>query len=614
MFNKPSYECFLYTLCKLYEDTKKFLNIDKLEQLIASKKRHDFDDIKISEIQYIYNKSVEDTDIYKEYKNSRYVYSTTEGMSFFIYLIDCIIKQNEDVFKDVNSLLSYMKLITNDLITDKSNIYINEAKRKSIREYATDITSMKGFPVLNRDKEIDAILSILLRKRKNNVLLVADPGIGKTSIVYEIARRLKEMPFFQDKIIWSVDLSSTDVEDVTNKAKVLYDISDIGDIIFIDELHSAVIPSMYKQPIIQAIKVISNKSSRIIATTTPSDYNELHKDKALCRRFHIFNISELTPSAVLDILKNLSSYYRYNDNIHFTQDALETIIYIADKYITSGRFPDKAIDLLESIVAKIKYDISPLKIHETFNMYKYKGYPGEIDVDKRTVIDMFEKIYNTKVEISIDVSVFSQFKSKLTSEIVNYIQQDDKKCVVIVTDKQHYSVDVINNMLDDMRNILVNKVKLYQDILKIDGALYDSSFTITNLIGSPAGYVGYDDPSVLDVLFTKNKIVIYIDVENMHQSILQFFINCYTNGQYTTRKGVLNFRNCLFIFAIPKSMINEEKMVGFMTDKDFVSGQGKYNAEIKRIVDMVSRIFYVENGNVKFLEKGGKYERNKSKN
>lgn len=261
--------------------------------------------------------------------------------------------------------------ILNNLNIDLNKLY-NELLNNKQEEYGNnlnEIVNNKQYePIIGRDKEINEIIEILLRKNKNNPLLIGNPGIGKTALVEALAYKIskKEVPKeLQNKKIISVNISKLisgtryrgEFEEKFHKMIEHFE-QNSKLIIFFDEIHT-IVGAGGAEGAIDAANILKpyiarNKLKIIGATTTKEYYKSIYNDGALNRRFQTIMIKEPTEKETINILLNTKKYYEKFHNVHITNKQLELIVSLSTKYIKDRYNPDKSLDMLDKICSKIK--------------------------------------------------------------------------------------------------------------------------------------------------------------------------------------------------------------------------------------------------------------------
>ena len=261
--------------------------------------------------------------------------------------------------------------ILSNLNIDLNKLY-NELLNNKQYEYGinlNEIVNNKQYePIIGRNKEINEIIEILLRKNKNNPLLIGEPGIGKTALVESLAYKInkKEVPKeLQNKKIISINISKLisgtryrgEFEEKFHKMIEHFE-QNSNLIIFFDEIHT-IVGAGGAEGAIDAANILKpyiarNKLKIIGATTTKEYYKSIYNDGALNRRFQTIMIKEPSEKETINILLNTKKYYEKFHNVHITNKQLELIVSLSTKYIKDRYNPDKSLDMLDKICSKIK--------------------------------------------------------------------------------------------------------------------------------------------------------------------------------------------------------------------------------------------------------------------
>lgn len=466
--------------------------------------------------------------------------------------------------------------------------------------------------LIGREKELNLIIETLLRKNKNNPLLIGPAGVGKSAIIEELARRIKNgnVPSkLKDKKIVSLEMSSLvagtkyrgEFEEKLNK--VIKEIEENPEIIlFIDEIHTmanaggaegAINASDILKPYLARGKV------KIIGATTTNEYNKfIAKDKALSRRFEIIKINEPTIKETENILSKIRPSFEKHYNIKITKENIRDIVLLTDKYILDRFNPDKSIDLLDSVCAMKEVestkekDISKLKdkllniVKKKENMVKKNNFEEALKY-RSMEIDLTKKIdneENTPNKITQkDIKEVIERKSNISFLQDNY--EDLKKYLFKNIIGQNAAIEEIINTLrlkeEDLpvsilltgstgtgKTKTVKDIATYLDIplIRLDLSEYNESISITRLIGASAGYVGYDDENIFEkVRMNPHSIILLDELEKAHQNVINLFLQILDEGYVTNSKGEkIDFKNTI-IFMTSNAEVNNK--IGFMKGK-----------------------------------------------
>ena len=466
--------------------------------------------------------------------------------------------------------------------------------------------------LIGREKELNLIIETLLRKNKNNPLLIGPAGVGKSAIIEDLARRIKNgnVPSkLKDKKIVSLEMSSLvagtkyrgEFEEKLNK--VIKEIEENPEIIlFIDEIHTmanaggaegAINASDILKPYLARGKV------KIIGATTTNEYNKfIAKDKALSRRFEIIKINEPTIKETENILSKIRPSFEKHYNIKITKENIRDIVLLTDKYILDRFNPDKSIDLLDSVCAMKEVestkekDISKLKdkllniVKKKENMVKKNNFEEALKY-RSMEIDLTKKIdneENTPNKITQkDIKEVIERKSNISFLQENY--EDLKKYLFKNIIGQNAAIEEIINTLrlkeEDLpvsilltgstgtgKTKTVKDIATYLDIplIRLDLSEYNESISITRLIGASAGYVGYDDENIFEkVRMNPHSIILLDELEKAHQNVINLFLQILDEGYVTNSKGEkIDFKNTI-IFMTSNAEVNNK--IGFMKGK-----------------------------------------------
>jgi ATP-dependent Clp protease ATP-binding subunit ClpA len=438
-----------------------------------------------------------------------------------------------------------------------------------LAEYTTNLTELarqdKIEPVIGRHKEIEDIIHVLAKRFKSNVLMVGDPGVGKTAIAEGIARAIvaDEVPeFLQGYELYSLEVSSLLAGsryrgDFEEKVKNVMDalVSKKKAIIFIDEAHTmkgAGSTSNGSVDFANMIKpAITKGTLKVIASTTWEDfYESFEKDRALMRRFFKVTIAEPSKDSTIRILNGLST--RLNDfhEVVITPEAIEAAVESATRYIPDRKNPDKSIDLIDAASAKQKVlgnkDIEITKKMIYDEVEKYTGVPAD-----KLQGDNYERINNLE----------SNIKDKLYG-------QDD--AVNDVLERVYVSFAGINTETKPIASFLfmgptgtgktemakLLSKNLDMPLLKYDMSEYSEKHTVSALIGPPPGYVGFSDSQVQggrlisDLSKNPHAIMLFDEVEKAHPDIFNIFLQILDEGRVTGSNGKeVSCKNCIIILT-----------------------------------------------------------------
>ena len=306
---------------------------------------------------------------------------------------------------------------------------LKEEEKSPLERFGVNLVQMakegKLDPVIGREKEINQVIEILLRRKKNNPVLVGDPGVGKTAIVEGLAQRIanKEVPpELQDKEIWSIDMTSLLAgtkyrgEFEERMKELLEEVKQKGNIImFIDEIHT-VVGAGAAEGAINAANImkpaLARGEIRVIGATTVDEYRKyIEKDPALERRFQPVFVEEPTEEQTIEILKGLRPKLEQYHKVKISDEAIEAAVKLTKRYVTFRRLPDKAIDALDQAAARKKL--------------KVIGTPPEVQEIERKIKALEEEIieanlkgdYEKEAQLKIQKAQLEKEKQELLSKL-----------------------------------------------------------------------------------------------------------------------------------------------------------------------------------------------------
>lgn len=511
----------------------------------------------------------------------------------------------------------------------------NKKKKLLIDELGTDITnearSGKLDPVIGRDNEVKRVMEILSRRTKNNPILIGEAGVGKTAIVEELSRLIanEEVPScLIGKRVISLDMATMVAgtkyrgEFEERMKKVLKEIEDNTEIIlFIDEIHTLV-GAGGAEGAIDASNILKPSLARgkirCIGATTTKEYKKfIEKDSALERRFQKVFVEEPSISETRNILFNIRSIYEKYHSVNISDDILDNLISISEKYIFDRNRPDKEIDILDEVCARvsmkdngnnklkdIKREISRLgkeknsfiidnNIDKAFDIRKREteliSELNELELsccNKKndvTVLDIAEVISNRVKVPSVDIlnnniGCIYDIEKKLKSMIIGHNDVIDN--LINITKRIKYGDNRCYSMLfvgpsgvgktylsKEYAKLLVGE----SNFIRLDMSEYSDSSSVNKILGSSPGYVGYDDNrNILEEVRNKPSSVILLDeIDKAHSSVINLFYQILEEGKIKSASGVtVRFNNAVIIMT--SNVGFEKNGIGFSRNNDCV--------------------------------------------
>lgn len=542
---------------------------------------------------------------------------------------------------------------------DFKSFKINELKEEkekvettlldSIGRDLTELAKEEKFdPTIGRVKEIDEVVSILARRRKNNPVLIGDPGVGKTTIVEGIAQIIvndEECPeTLKGKRIIELDMASimagaANQGDLEKRVKrIIKELEDNPDVIvFIDEIHMIVdsnkpidVSNMFKP-------ALARGEMRCIGATTEKEYKIIEKDSALERRFQKVSVGEPTQEETIEILKKLKVNYGKYHGVEYSDDAILACVKLAGRYITDRFFPDKAIDLLDEVGARVRVkktksqelkdlEVELHKIGERKNaLLKSQQFEEatalrtrekEIQQKLEELSKNEENITVTKKDVENVMSKkldLPELKSDDEDIAKKYLELSDKLKMDVIG--QDEAVTKVSKLL--RRNAAglkdpnrpsgvflflgstgVGKTHLVKTLAKnifgsetalirLDMSEYGEKHNVARLIGSPPGYVGYGEGGQLTEKVRRKpySIILLDELEKAHPEVLNVLLQVFEDGHLTDGQGKkVDFKNTIIIMTsnIGARVAAAEKRtpVGFGSDEQKSAIQEENTKEI----------------------------------
>ena len=521
-----------------------------------------------------------------------------------------------------------------------------KSKYEFLEKYAVDLTELarnnKIDPIIGRDSEIKKVQQILLRRTKNNPVLIGDAGVGKTAIAEGLALNIiggNVHPFLKDKRVLSLQLgqllAGTGVRgEFEERVQTIIKEMKSADgeiILFIDEIHT-VVGAGSGGGALDAANMMKPALARgdlqTIGATTPDEYRKyIESDQALERRFSPVFVDEPTIENSIKMLQGLKYKYEEHHDLEISDDAIESAVTLSDRYIKNRFLPDKAIDLMDESLSKIKIEnpVTPESIVEIESeIESLEEQANRYFQDDKT--EKSEKLFEEKSKKIQDLKqlreewgfnekqinvVQSKHIAKVISEktgipIENLIKTEAKKLLTL-EDKLHErvigqskAVESISNAIRRSRAGLqdptrpigsfiflgptgVGKTELAKslaellfdnenNIVRVDMSEYKESYSMSRLIGAPPGYVGYDDAGQLTEQVRRNpySVVLFDEIEKAHPDIFNVLLQVLDDGRLTDGQGrTVDFTNTLIIMTSNLGTNNITKeSIGFMKASD----------------------------------------------
>ena len=514
-------------------------------------------------------------------------------------------------------------------------------KKLLLEELGVDLTKKASNgeldPVVGRDKEISRVLEILSRRTKNNPLLIGDAGVGKTAIVEELSRKIAsgDVPLsLKNKRIISLDMATTVAgtkyrgEFEERMRKILKEIEENDDIIlFIDEIHTLV-GAGGAEGAIDASNIfkpaLARNKLRCIGATTTDEYKKfIEQDGALERRFQKVYIETPKLETIKDILMKLKPIYEEYHLVNIEENMIDLIISLSEKYVYDRNQPDKSIDILDEVCAKVslqeskdikEYNKSLKSLNDIRNKKNDAIINGEFEEASKYKEE--ENKLENKVN-NLELSLYSKNKIKTVTkedvaEVIHIktkipiyeLINDNNKIIEKIENKMQNQIigqeEAINQIINITKRIKlgfkddnkcysimfvgptgVGKTKLSKifaselvgknNIIKLDMSEFSEAHSISKIVGAPPGYVGYaDNKNILEEIKNKPYSVLILDeIEKAHPDIINLLFQILDESKIKDAKGnTVRFDNVTIIMTSNIGFNNSS--IGFSENKSKV--------------------------------------------
>ncbi len=516
-------------------------------------------------------------------------------------------------------------------------------KTPVIDAFSTDLTKLakegKMDPVVGREKEIQRLQEILLRRKKNNPILIGEPGVGKSSIVEGLAQLIadnKVSPILFNKRLVSLDMASLVAgtkyrgqfeERLKNLIKELETNPDI--ICFIDEIHT-IIGAGNVSGSMDAANMLKPALARgtiqCIGATTLDEYRKtIEKDGALERRFQKIIVEQTTPEETIQILFNIKDRYEDHHKVTYSDEALTACVKLTQRYVTDRAFPDKAIDAMDEVGAKMHLasaDSNPqsdvAKLEEQIRDIREKKLQAVQDQNFELAANYRDQSNRLEAELAaklkeesgalkgsnqVSQEAVADVVSMMTGVPVQRVAESEGARLRSMADRLKGSIVAQDKAIEKMvKAIQRNRVGLHdpnhpigvfmflgptgvgktylakklaeemfgsQDaLIRIDMSEYSESFNTSRLVGAPPGYVGYEEGGQLTERVRRKpySIVLLDEIEKANSNVFNMLLQVMDEGRLTDGNGrLVDFRNTIIIMT---------SNAGTKQLKDFGNGVG----------------------------------------
>ena len=461
-------------------------------------------------------------------------------------------------------------------------------------------------PLIGRDDEVERCIMVLSRRRKNNPLLVGDPGVGKTAIAEGIARRIvneKVPEVLSDATIFALDMGALlagtryrgDFEERLKAVMTRLQETD-GAILFIDEIHTiigagatsggAMDASNLLKPALQSGKL------RCMGSTTYKEYRQhFEKDRALSRRFLKVDVSEPTSDDAVKILMGLKSYFEEFHKVKYTDEAIETAVRLAVRHVTDRKLPDKAIDVIDEAGARERLKEKG-KRKKTIGVKEIEHVVAKIARIPPKSLSRDDAKALKSLEGDLKRMVFGQ------DEAIEQVASAVKLARAGLREpNKPIGAYLFAGPTGVGKTEVARQLALTQglELLRFDMSEYMERHTVSRLIGAPPGYVGYDQGGLLTDQVNQNphSILLLDEIEKAHPDIYNILLQVMDNGTLTDTNGrVVDFRNVIIIMTTNAGAADAQKSeIGFgrglKTDESDEAIKRMFTPEFRNRLDAV---------------------------
>lgn len=483
----------------------------------------------------------------------------------------------DKVEKELSEEKSYMKEL--DKIHELTNL--NQLVKKEQRL------------MIGRDQELEQLFLTLCKKEKNNALLIGKAGVGKTALVEKLALRINSQDIptaLKNKVIYQLSLSSIVAGtkyrgEFEEKFKKIIDKVIIAKdaILFIDEIHN-LIGAGGAEGAIDASNILkpylARKDLTIIGATTIDEYYKyFEKDQAMNRRFTVIKLNENTKEETKDILLGLKKQYEDYHQMHIEDDVLDDIIELCDQYLIQRVFPDKALDVLDLSCVKASF----LKDE----VLKRKHIERVIEDMSGMVIT--KQLSYQHIEESLKKVIIGQNKAlhriiESLESLSHYPHQQKPNGIYMLVGGSGIGKTQTAKELSQLLN---------RHFIKVDMSEYSEPSSVAKIIGSPPGYIGYDQPSTLlhEIILHPHSLLLLDEIEKAHPQVIHLFLQVFDEGVLTdNHHRHISFKDT-FIFMTSNVISSSSLSVGFkkaLPTKEHL--KGVFSEEFLNRIDEI--IFY----------------------
>ncbi|MBX2267063.1 AAA family ATPase [Campylobacter coli] len=511
----------------------------------------------------------------------------------------------EKLIQDDRTYSSFL-LQKHGMNLEKIQDFKQNSEIENLNSYASDLTllAQKGKidPLIGRKFELERIIQILSRRKKNNPILIGEAGVGKTAIVEGLALTIAEKKVpknLQNAKIFSLDiaglLSGTKYRgDFEKRIKeVLERLQKLPNaILFIDEIHTIVGAGATGESHTDFSNLLkpalSNGTLKCIGATTFMEYkNTFDKNKALSRRFAKINVDEPSQEEAFQILQGLKSKYEDFHKIKISDEVLRQAVVWGKKFFSDKYLPDSAIDLIDELgasyvlKAKTKKNADIKDLEQVLAKMTHHHKMFEFDQNKA----LMNLSLNLKAKIFGQDEVIDKLVATLKQSFAGFKNLNTPRGVFLFTGSSGVGKTELCKVLAEFLGL---------NLERFDMSEYAEKHSISKLIGSPAGYVGYEDGGLLSNAVRKNpfSLILFDEIEKAHPDLSNTFLQIFDNAELTDNSGLkADFKNTIIIMTSNLGL-KESNELGFLSKNEEKSNRAIKDFFAPEFINRIDKILH----------------------
>ncbi|EIU7471882.1 AAA family ATPase [Campylobacter coli] len=511
----------------------------------------------------------------------------------------------EKLIQDDRTYSSFL-LQKHGMNLEKIQDFKQNSEIENLNSYASNLTLLarkgKIDPLIGRKFELERIIQILSRRKKNNPILIGEAGVGKTAIVEGLALAIAEKKVpknLQNAKIFSLDiaglLSGTKYRgDFEKRIKeVLEGLQKLPNtILFIDEIHTIVGAGATGESHTDFSNLLkpalSNGTLKCIGATTFMEYkNTFDKNKALSRRFAKINVDEPSQEEAFQILQGLKSKYEDFHKIKISDEVLQQAVVWGKKFFSDKYLPDSAIDLIDELgasyvlKAKTKKNADIKDLEQVLAKMTHHHKMFEFDQNKA----LMNLSLNLKAKIFGQDEVIDKLVATLKQSFAGFKNLNTPRGVFLFTGSSGVGKTELCKVLAEFLGL---------NLERFDMSEYAEKHSISKLIGSPAGYVGYEDGGLLSNAVRKNpfSLILFDEIEKAHPDLSNTFLQIFDNAELTDNSGLkADFKNTIIIMTSNLGL-KESNELGFLSKNEEKSNRAIKDFFAPEFINRIDKILH----------------------